>query len=713
MIGLEKFQTAATQSVRGNTQIVVDAQREGVKTRSGRIARWAGNLKHTQNREVHARFTDALRSRFGSAIADDAATQSGISRRARSGKPLSARAVKRTISNAQEQQATQSQQNAAMATMISSKVAGRAGHEQGLTPGEVAAKNYPKDPTMHTLVDASRVAHKVHEAIEKAGNEGTKRLSETEARKIAEDVTLTEIDKARHKAYGKAFERVDLDNPESMAAKALARGLGTQLGGLGIRAEELSPDLKSALQSKLEDAIQTKIPAQNIHDKSQVTRVIGQTLNEFVESRIDLCKAAGNIDIDDAAKGKLLRQALHDTTTPQLLEAGAQAYERTRDDVRMLAARAGTGDAAGASARIAAAMGDAFAHAKVEIDVMNQDAHYRTMWRAMLAPHGAAKQALRNEMANSESSLREVAEGGAWMRREFGQTERAAETVIDTSGREVPKHAETMQNATRLSVTTEALATVLSEGPRGGPKRFGLDAESGIMQSREPRSDATIAALRDIGIAVPAQSKIGETNPDAALARTTIVAIERNLNDHLQKTEHTAHHEGVLVEAHRDFDRSTYSVAGHEIARDKNEVQAAMTALCTDANGKLDEQALSMITRLAYQATPLVVLRELTSLQSPETALMSDMPVMGNSTKVSYDIARSDSGDIEVTTRFVGKPANAIINEDDGPPGTQALDPERSEVSVTMVTHVGADNQAQVREIHVGYALTPAPEDTE
>ena len=99
MIKLEHF-IHATWSQRAEAHVSVTSDHTSTSTRTGRLARWIGSLRTNRNRETARRFLGALRSTYGSEIADIVSSSDGVDSALKRGTPLKARHVVASVDHA-------------------------------------------------------------------------------------------------------------------------------------------------------------------------------------------------------------------------------------------------------------------------------------------------------------------------------------------------------------------------------------------------------------------------------------------------------------------------------------------------------------------------------------------------------------------------------------------------------------------------------------
>lgn len=101
MIGIEAFRSAAA-AASDNAQLALSDNGTRITTRTGRVARWIGNIRRSANTRANTLFIQSLHSRFGATVADRLAGSNNLVRQAENGRPLRARQVREVLGQAQQ-----------------------------------------------------------------------------------------------------------------------------------------------------------------------------------------------------------------------------------------------------------------------------------------------------------------------------------------------------------------------------------------------------------------------------------------------------------------------------------------------------------------------------------------------------------------------------------------------------------------------------------
>ena len=305
--------------------------------------------------------------------------------------------------------------------------------------------------------------------------------------------------------------------------------------------------------------------------------------------------------------------------------------------------------------------------------------------------------------------MRKIGQGATWFRNKFPQTEEGSRSVVDESGREQLKYAGSIATASRYSVMMESLARVLRDKTDAAPESFGLSAKEDRLSPQENQSDEAIAMLRNVGIAMPAPDRVGQVNPKAPVSQPSLDRIRKEVDAHVANTANKRVENGLLAESTRDFGRATYRANGQDLTRDPAAVAEGLRDFCTNGSGRLDEEMLLGISKVAYQAIPLSAFAGLFDPRNPETALFDGSPAFVSGTNnVAYDLSRNDNDEVILNVSLSG-PLNQLTHiRGDGSHDMEPLEPERSRLELSMDLKLDAnDFKPTVEAVNVGYSLFP------
>ena len=713
MIRLDSFHSAV-QAIRGDAQVALDTKKTGVTVRSRRLARWAGKFRRSANREVTGVFIESLRNRYGGEVTDHLVKSTGMDRVMASGKPLSARHVAEIVGKADALHASIVDRNAHVAASYNTS---RMEDKSDISLLQFSLERqsntlFPTNPNMHRLVDADGLSGMVEREIRAAGNNDAHFVTTQEAAQILTEVVRRELQAAYETARHGALEKMSLEEPNSILRRALATATARREPALNIDPDRFEADLNDRLHRRIESAVARHLAGPAVGDESALQALANKLMEDFVEETAAVRDAVERLPIDAAEKEKMLDQALHDNHSARVIAAMGQAYLEVRGDLSELGKPLGPAELQEPLSRICNSMTSAFEECGYGGLGLSED--YRSIWRFLLAPGGGEQaRAIAGRMEHPGSALRAVGQGASWFRNIFPNTKEGSQSVLDGPGRKQPKYAASFDTADRFLGVMNNLAKVLRDKTDVSGETLGLGAQDDGLLPRENQSDGVIAMLRNVGIAMPAPDRMGETNPDAPISQAVLVRIREEIDEHVAQTASKRVTNGILAECMRDFGRSTYRVDGQTLPDNSDGVAAGLRAFCTDVNGRLDEEMLLGISRVAYQVLPLTGFGALFDARSPETSLFQGNPVLDQDAQdLVYTVSRNyDSEDGEVTVNMrLSAPMNHLLQVTDNfELATVSLDPNQSHLDLTMDLKLDAasDFKPTVEAVNVGYSLFP------
>ena len=717
MVRLDTFRTEA-RTVRGNARIALTHKSAGVAAQSGRIARWIGRFRKSDNRKVIGAFIASLRDQYGGELTDQLVRSTGMDREMALGKPLRARQVRKVAGRADALSAAVAERNSSVAAGYARKL----GSESDLSLVKISLEHqsrtlYPANPNMHLLVDPARVSGMVQREIIAAGDKGKHFVTTEEAAEILKRVVNGELDAAFTSARQGALGKMSIEESSSVSRYALSAAIAGPEWASNIDPDRFETDLNDMLRTEIEEAVHNRLQAPAIDDDAALHALAGELMEGFVAERAAVREAVEGLPLDTETKGKILDQALHDNIRADMIPAMGRAYLEVRDDLPALGESLGPAGSREPLSRVCDAMTAAIRESGVEVSVENQDAIYRSFWRFLLAPGGNEQAGvIAGRMEDPESAMRSVAAGAAWLRLEFPQTEEGLRTEADKNGRERLTYADTIHTASRYATMMENLAKVLRDKTDAPAESFGLSGEDERLISREPRSDEAIADLRNVGIGMPAPDRIGAANPDAPVSRPALDLIRAGIDTHLEKCADKEVTGGILDECAVDLARCTFRIDGRTMTRDADVVADGLRAFCTDSSGHLNEHMLLGISKVAYQVAFGPVYDALFHPGRNETSLFAHLPVVQReASSVEYNVLRNERGEPALRAVLHAACDTAVRLTDNGPERT-VLDTNRSQVDLTVDYAFDAnDFTPTVEGVKVGYALFPdrAPPDAD
>ena len=703
MIRLDSFESTA-RAVRGNARVALSDNDTGVTVHTGRVARWIGRFRKSENREATGSFITSLRKRYGREIADHLVRSTGMDRAMARGKPLRARHVQEIVDQANLLRADVVNRNAE----VSHDYLGQRAIHSNLSLLQSSLEHhsrqmFPSRPDMHKRVDVERIARIVQREISAAGDNGKHLVTTREADEILTSVVKREFEAARD-----ALSKTSFEDPDSISRRLLSRALDSRREPpLNIDPARFEADLIGTLQSRLEYAVFHQPRALEGDNETALHALVGELIDDFVEERAAVRDEVNRLPLDADTKGKILDQAMHDNIRADMVSAMGGAYLEVRHELPALAEPLGPMALQAPLSVVCNAMTNAIRESGVDTGTENPDAVYRTFWRFLLAPGGQPRaDAIADRMTSEGGAMRSIGQGAAWFEREFPQTVEGSRTVDDAHGVERLKYAGSIREASRYTVMMESLAGVLRDRTDMTAGEFGLSAQDSRLIPREFMSDDAIAMLRNVGIAVPAPDRVGESNPYAPISNPALESIRADIDDHLRKAAGKPVVDGMLAECRSDLQRANYHVDGEALPRNAGDVEDALRAFCTDEQGRLNEEMLLGISKIAYQVTFAPVFDTLFHPLKPETSLVTHLPGVNRDTaSVNYSLSRNEDGTLALRATYSGRcdTATRPTNRDTE---TIQLDTKKSRIDMTVDFTLDAnDFRPSVAGVTVGYAL--------
>ena len=224
-------------------------------------------------------------------------------------------------------------------------------------------------------------------------------------------------------------------------------------------------------------------------------------------------------------------------------------------------------------------------------------------------------------------------------------------------------------------------------------------------------SDDVIAMLRNVGIAVPAPDRIGESNPDAPVSQSALESIRADIDDHLETAARKPVFDGILAECRSDLGRCRFHIDGRTLAQDADVVADGLRTFCTDRSGSLNEQMLLEISKVAYQVAFAPVFGTLFHPLKPETSLATHLPGVDRATAdLNYHLSRNENSEPVLRAEYSGRCDTATRLTDRGTE-TVRLDPKESHIDMAVDYRFDANDYTPSLEgVRVGYALFSAPD---
>ena len=525
MVEIENFSSAA-QSVRDDAHIALTGDRARVTTRSGRLARWIGNLRTGENRAVSDRFAESLRARYGSDPSRRVLTSGGLDRPG--ARPLRARQVREAIHEAEAQQANLRRLNEQLARLYSRLEAGPALIQVKIN--DAVQRRFPRDTTAMRLVDANALAPRLGQAIIAAGKDGKRLVTNDEAAGIVANVVSLEVERA-YRTLDAALARMSLEDPDSIASRALDAAAAARNPPLQLDRTRLTPDARGELAARLEARFASSPDSALLKDDTSLRALADRTMTEFVEERAAAGAAADGLRIvGPQARAAMREEAVHDHVPARVVNAMDWDYAVVEGKLSALGTALTPQELEETVRGIHGAMEHAISDSRLADGANDPDALCRSAWRLFLAPGGIGQAAaIASQWEPAESPLRALGDGAQWYRQDFRGTPKAAQTFRSWQGRLAGwpiYRAETFQTADQYAVMLGGLGEVAAE-------KIGTGHAAPVLTPRRNLPDQAISTLRSLGISMPPPDRMGEENPDAPVSAPGFAAVRQALAEHM------------------------------------------------------------------------------------------------------------------------------------------------------------------------------------
>ena len=632
MFDLQGFQNAAGAADPGAVLVVQSRQNE-ITSRSGPFARWFGRVRLVENHQATGRFLQALGRRYGAEIAREVATARGLTSRLGRVKPLTGARVLNAVRQADDLQASLRQRNELLAKCASRIEPQGPATESVRTEIERAMGSYPAVRAGITArIDFETVAAKAGDAIVKAGRNGMHAVGVKEARTIRaqvadEEVAITFYDYCTARAKARAAFNPRLEG--SFVFQALSRRFAQFDPPLVYDGNSLTPDAAEELHQTFSDAIATgRVRAEQLDDGEVLRALAEEEAGRFIDER-----QAARAQLDprnfstDQAMHAVLAQVSRDNIPPDLVSQAAETSLLIRDEVNGLVKFPEVEDPEAVVNNLQLAMVTAWREPGIDVSETNEERVYRWLWRVVLASRSEAEaRAILLRIGKEHSPIRSICEAATWYAEEFEETEqhiRAARPAGDDRSFKA--------GASDVSKVLHGLWVTLQE-------KTGWEVDGGRVPGENDRpGDATITALRNLGIPFPAPHRLGAANAAVPLADSTLREIGEAFDRHV-RSNGQMHRSGLTrncmeflrlnQDVRVDRLRARFFIDGTELPRhaDADTVAQALKAFCTDQAGNLNRDLLANVSRMIDHATLDCVYAGCMNPELPHLAIMNGYP---------------------------------------------------------------------------------------
>lgn len=708
-VELKSFLDAA-RSVQRDAHIRLNDRKTGATASGGRIVRWIGNFRASSNRRATSAFAESLRSRYGEELTGLALKSAGLDGAGRGGRPLKARHVRAAVRHAQRLEARFQERNAEVARQLVGHASGGQGRQRLFAEQlkQVVRKLLPHSAFMAERLDAAAVAQKVNSAILAAGRGGSHFVTTEESGEILERVATEELDAVWESLAETALAKLSLEEAGSLARQAFDKAAAESEGAQGLRFDQLSLGARESLAHRLQMGAVYRFREWDeegldlLLDESRLAAEVDRLAQDFVRERVEARNAVNTLPLPAQVRTAIADQALHETVDPRLAFAFGKAYSDVQPQLGALGQPNGGALALQQPlAKIHQAMEQAVELAEFEVGIDNQNATHCAFWRMMLAPHGRAQANAVAANMGAGQGLRELHEGVSFYRFDLPMEELDRELPASAGGG-LMYPQETIQIATAYDTLLDTLAQVLAAGT--GAERMALRPEEGNPNV----SDSAIAALRNLGVPMPAPMRVGATANNVPISEPTLRAVQAEIQELVETADDTPTDRGVFPQSLTDFPRAEYSVAGRSLPRRAEDVLEAIRGLCTGPDGALNEKMLRRVSAFANQlGTGCGYTVVVGGPLRPDIALMDGVPSTGP-TEVAYGLNMASGGDVLLHIRYSVAPTLYTTLQQNEEVGSMALNGDKSVLSMEMDLRFDAKTcDPRLERLDVGYALVP------
>ncbi len=653
MFDLQGFQNAARADP--GAILFLQPRQQNITSRSGPFARWFGRVRLAENHQATGRFLQALGRSYGAEIAREVAAARGLSRLGRV-TPLTAGKVANAVRAADDLQARAQQNNQLLADAVRRIEPKGVATESIRTEVEREVKNKRYcgiRAEITARISFEAVADKTKEAIVDAGRNGRHLVGVKEAREIRSQVVEREVATAfgdYFAAKSRALSALDPRLDGSLVFQALVDRFACFDPPLNYDEHTLTPDAAEQLHRKFSNAVATwTIHPERLDDKEALRALAEEAVGRFIDQRQAARSQFDSLGfLSGATRHALLAQVSCDSIPACLVSRAVETSLLIRDDLERLARFPQRVDSEALVDKLSLAMVPAWREPDMDASETNEALAYRWLWRIALSSGSGpeAREILRG-MGQEHSPLRSICQAATWYAEEFPETEqhiRAARPAGDDRSFK--------SKAGDVSKVLNGLWVILQE-------KTGWEVDGGRVLAADGRpNDATITALRNLGIPFPAPDRLGESNAAVPLADSTLKEIGEAFGRHVRsncEVDSTG-----LASNCMDFLtfnqnarvgrlRARFFIDGRELPRDAgaDTVSRELTAFCTDEAGNRNDRMLAKVSRMIDPATFDCVYAGCMNPKLPHMAIMNGYPE-GVFKGHSYSLWKNDDGAVRL-----------------------------------------------------------------
>ena len=751
MVDIAKIRSTVSTQGNRNVALSLAANKQGLQVSGNAVVRWVRSRKASANREVSRLFISALKKSYGDQIADQVISATGLAAGLKKGQVLRTRKVIQALDFAEDIKQRFVAANQKIVDNYDRPFAEgfnmtplRLKFDQAVTnllgSGEDAE-------AVKARVDFEGFGRKFKEEVEFAGKKGERFVTSEQAGKMAESLALRQVAKSYRALLA---EKVDIGKEGSLSQQLWSKinpdpatGLSIDLSAASNIGDGLSigDEINLKLTDKL-DVIYRKLNAFHDHDAStgtaaptigvspeELNAIVEKVVGKFAGERFAAAQAAQELPVSDAAtKGRMLQEIVHGSMPASMVPTFCKVYPRLSQSFIEL----GKNDPRPPPEKLEKALTEMH-DTTMEVIRAGQasfegkETVMRSLWRVALAGHDSGQvQGIIDQMAQQGSPLWHFGRGVHYYRYDFGQSDaclKAKKGVEGEGARQSPPDtvwvgSSGRQHAGEGGIYQSSIDTasnydyMLNNLAQLCKDKTGAPEPLVGMSSLEALSDNAVTMMRNLGIKVPAPNRLGEENSDFRLSDQALEKVQGSIAHQSQRAASTKVVDGVLTEFTRDLGRATYRLQGEDLGTDPKAILDRLREFCTDGSGKLNEEMLLGISKVAYQAT-LGSLMSILSPGSEHIAPFQSMPAKeggsANEARPEYDIGKNEKGEVTVHMKFSG-PVQQLngLDSQTGELTSVQLKTDVSRFGMTMDVSLNAETfEPVLNEAGMDYAFYP------
>ncbi len=646
---------ASEEQDRGGS-LIVRARQAEVAVRSGQLARLTAHFRLGENRRATGRFLQAMSATYGAEITREVAAARKVTGGFGRIMPLTARKVSTVVRQAEHLQDSIRQNNRLLAECAKKVQA------EGLSTESVSAeidksiqghlKNMPGFAGSYSEVarsiNAETVAAQVEQAVVEAGRDGSHRVSPEEARAIRRDTVYEGVQQALFRyAEGKsrALAQLDVRTEGSIAHQALLaayqeRGLLPRPNG-----RWLTSDAADELNRRFATAIAAEnFPAEGLDDPNALHELASKVADHFVSERLSAWSAVDRLWVlTDSQRDALKALVLRDQIPAALVPDAADSLFMLRDELASLTEPRSPQELEDLIKCLHLVLTSTWRAEGAANRRASEDHSFRSLWRFLLAPMEMSEARTKlNALESWNSPLRGIGVAAGWYANDFRKA------VADSEAAQQIFDAKSFETARETSNMLHWMVETLRE------KLYGEGTERPKSTMDACPDDATVALLRNLGIAFPAPDRVGQSNAHVSLSEPTLKALRNELDEHFQengKTDNSGLAKncqaflGVNDSTENGRLKAKIYIDGQALPPDMHAeaVTEQLKAFCTGRNGRVNRKMLAGITRLVDPDTLRCVFAGCMNPDRPDTAIMSSYPA-GVNEGLSFSLWKAEGG---------------------------------------------------------------------